>query len=748
MSRRRRQVLECLRFGRLPLLIALSGLLLNLLPALTPVQEKFDLGLLYRLRGPEKPPEDIVIVGIDHESALRLQTPNDPQSWPRRLNAEVIRNIHASNAELLAFNVFFFSPSTDPDDDRVMAEAMREMGRVVLTDYVKPRQVSPGVYLESVVHSTDQLADAALATAPFLLPKEDSGTNRFLTFFGGDGQTTLPMRLLLAYVLRTAHDDLISTFKNVAPDAVDFLKNQPTQRGQFDIVQREFTALLQSRPDLLPTLAENLRQSSMSEKARRMLRGLFRVHENGRWRYFNHYGPTRTFPTIPYYRLAGPPSEELAKVFAGKIVLIGYLEDFQPENTEGLFDSPYSTVSSVELAATALANLLEDKTVLPAFAPPKDFLWLFLWGLVLGSCAQLLSFQKALASIAALSGGYLLTAWALFQADGLWLPLFVPLIWLAPAAAIGGVLVSHLRRIRREEKMQSVIERFIPVDVFSHLTRDEDMKALPSYGRLTHGICLATDAGRYSSLAETMEPMALADLMNDYYRVIFQPVARHGGWISDVIGDATLAIWITEGDDSETRRSVLQAALEIQQAVRRFEQHHHLDFPVRIGIHCGELRIGYIGTDSRGEIRAVGDTVNIAARLEALNKVLGTEILVSEAVLADIAEPRARRLGQFLLAGKTKPVSVAQLMSCSEVEIPQYQDFNARFQIALRHFEAERWPEAYAAFNQLVLQLPDDGPARFYLKTCETRLGGAHPAGGRPLGIRIEKSDSARPLTK
>src|SRR5690606_327754 len=104
----------------------------------------------------------------------------------------------------------------------------------------------------------------------------------------------------------------------------------------------------------------------------------------------------------------------------------------------------YSTVSSVELAATALANLLEDKTVLPAFVPPREFLWVFFWGLALGSCAQLLSLQKALASIAALSAGYLLTAWALFRAAGLWLPLFVPLIWLAPTAVVGSVIVSHL----------------------------------------------------------------------------------------------------------------------------------------------------------------------------------------------------------------------------------------------------------------------------------------------------------------
>ncbi|BBA35398.1 adenylate cyclase 1 [Methylocaldum marinum] len=741
-------VLGWLRRARVPLLIAFSGLLLSLIPVLAQFGERFDFGLLYRLRGAESPPGEIVIVGIDHESALRLQAPNDPQSWPRRLNARVIRNVQASGAELLAFNVFFFSPASDPDDDRDMADAMQRMGRVVLTDYVKPRQVSAGIYLESVVHSTEQLTDAALATAPFLLPKDDYGMNQFLSFFGGESQATLPARLLLAYALLTARDDLLGVFGDVAPEATDFLRKETSEREQFDALQRELTVLLQSRSDLLPALESSLQQRPMSERTRLMLRALFRVHASGRPRYFSHYGPARTFPTIPFYKLVDSPSEQLMTALRGKIVLIGYLEDFQPEYTEGLFQSPYSTISSVELTATALANLLEDKSVRPLLTPLEELAWLFSWGLVLGCCAQLLSVKKALLSIAVLSGGYLSTAWGLFLAEGFWLPLFIPLIWHAPAALLSSMLINHWRRVRREEKIHSVIERFIPVDVFSHLTRDEDIKALPSYGRLTHGICLATDAGRYSALAETMEPMALADLMNEYYRVIFQPVARHGGWISDVIGDAMLAIWITEGNDPKTRCNVLQAALEIQQAVRRFEQHHQICFPVRIGIHCGDLRIGYIGTDSRGEIRAVGDTVNIAARLEALNKVLGTEILVSEAVLQGLEENRARRLGQFLLAGKTRPVSVAQLVSAEAVEMGHWCEVNHRFQTALDHFQEERWLEAYAAFSQLVLQLPEDGPIRFYLKTCEARLRGGLAAGDQPLGIRVEKSDSARPLTK
>jgi len=746
MSVRNRGGVAGFWLGRAPFLIGLGGLILSLLPALSQLEEEFSLGLLYRLRGAEQPPDEIVIVGIDHESALRLQTPNEPQSWPRRLNAKVIHTIHASDAELLAFNVFFFGPAPDPDDDREMADAMHRMGRVALTDYVKPRQISAGVYLESVVHSTDQLADAALTTAPFLVPKDNYGIKRFLTFFGEEAQATLPTRLLLAYALRTARSDLAGVLTGTAPEAAGILENPPTGREPFDLLQKNLAARLKSRADLLPALEKNLKQRPMRENTRRMLQSLLRIHENNGARYFNHYGPAGTFPTISYYRLADSPSEELKRSLRGKIVLVGYLEDFQPENTEGLFNTPYSTVSSVELAATALANLLEDKSVLPALTPLKETIWLVLWGLALGLCAQRGSARKAMAFIATLSGGYLLAAWALFRADGSWLPLFIPLIWQAPAASMAGVLVSYLRRVRREEKMQSVIERFIPVDVFSQLTREDEMKALPSYGRLTHGICLATDAGRYASLAETMEPMALADLMNDYYRVIFEPVAQHGGWISDVIGDAMLAIWTT-GSNPETRRNALQAALEIQQAVHRFEREHGLHFPIRIGIHCGDLRIGYVGTDRRGEIRAVGDTVNIAARLEALNKILGTEILASEAVLAEIDEKRARRLGQFLLAGKTKPVSVVQLVSHPEFGTSRWQEFNGRFQIALAHFEAAQWSEAHAAFSQLVLQLPDDGPARFYLKTCEAYLAETYPAGDRPPGISIEKSDSARPLT-
>jgi adenylate cyclase len=206
-----------------------------------------------------------------------------------------------------------------------------------------------------------------------------------------------------------------------------------------------------------------------------------------------------------------------------------------------------------------------------------------------------------------------------------------------------------------------------------------------------------------------------------------------------------LAIWITDGDACEARYSALSAALEIREAVRRFEKSHGLILPIRMGLHYGDLRIGYVGTSDRGEIRAVGDTVNTAARLEALNKLLGSHILVSEQVLEGLAVDRVRPLGEFLLAGKSRPVAVAELVPEPEGQ-SGLDELHDRFREALALFAGERWSEAYAAFTRLGLQFPDDGPTRFYQRTCQSYLADPALAAGRS-GIQVEKPESARLFT-
>jgi adenylate cyclase len=738
-----------MRIGWAPLAVALSGLLLSLLPFRAELEADMGLGLLYALRGPESPPDNVAIVGIDHNSAARLQAPDDPRDWPRGLHAEMIRNARSNAAELVAFNIFFAGPSPDPKADQAMADAMGEAENVVLTDYLKPRHIHAGVYVESVMEPAAELAGAAIATAPFLLTKNSGGANAFLTFFGEeDKRSTLPTLLFLAYSLRLWSDGLAELVLPSDPGLAALIAGHSPnskKRLDFDSLARKLADQLRTRPDLKAALETTIADRDLPEPPRRILRSLMRILHGDEVRYFNHYGPARTFRTIPYHELVTASPDAGAASLRNKILLVGYLEDFQPETTEGLFYTPYSSISSVELAATALANLLEDKWVHPAFPPLHEALWLLAWGGALGFCARRLSARRGFALILALGAGYLASAWLLFRVQGAWLPIVIPLGWQIPAALLASLALNYLRGARREQTMQSVIQRFIPVDVFSQLTRHEDSGTLPTYGRLARGLCLATDAGRYTALAETMEPMALARLMNSYYEAIFEPVTRRGGWISDVVGDAMLAIWITDGDACEARYSALSAALEIREAVRRFEKSHGLILPIRMGLHYGDLRIGYVGTSDRGEIRAVGDTVNTAARLEALNKLLGSHILVSEQVLEGLAVDRVRPLGEFLLAGKSRPVAVAELVPEPEGQ-SGLDELHDRFREALALFAGERWSEAYAAFTRLGLQFPDDGPTRFYQRTCQSYLADPALAAGRS-GIQVEKPESARLFT-
>lgn len=749
MLRPAQRRLSLSRAGGLPLALALGGVLIGLSPFVASLEERLGLGLLYALRGTAPPPSQVLILGIDHESALRLRAPDEPHAWPRKLHAEVLANARRGHAELVAFNIFFSGPSPEPGADAAMAEAMRGLHGTVLTDYVKPRQLGSGLYIESVVEPVETLAEAALATAPFLLPKDAAGAHQFLTFFGQeDPRMTLPTLLLVAYILRAHCLELVGWLDAAEPGlSASLLEGRAACTGgpwNFEALARRWQARFLAQPELETALVQALESQGLAEPVRRLFRSLVRVLAGDGLRYFSHYGPARSFPTLPYYQLAGAPADEVLAMLRGKIVLVGYLEDFQPETTEGLFYTPFSPVSSVELAAAALANLLEDRQVYPALSPLREACLLLAFGMLLGLAASAASMPRGLAYGTALGGAYLAGAVFCFEADGGWLPLAVPLGFQRPAALLACLWLNYLRRAHREAAMQSVIHRFIPVDMFSQLTRHQHAEALPAYGRLAMGVCLATDAGRYTSLAETMEPMALARLMNTYYEAIFAPVTRHGGWISDVIGDAMLAIWIAEdGDGAKARRKALAAAAELRQAVRGFEAGHGLVFPVRMGLHHGELRIGYVGTAERGEIRAVGDTVNTAARLEALNKLLGTQILAEQSVLDGVAVPgRVRPLGEFLLAGKTRPIAVAEVVAGAEAP-PAVDPLHARFADALELFKAERWREAHAAFTLLTLQYPEDGPSRFYHQTCQAYL--AEPTLGRgKAGIAVEKPAPAQ----
>src|SRR5690606_16115700 len=149
---------------------------------------------------------------------------------------------------------------------------------------------------------------------------------------------------------------------------------------------------------------------------------------------------------------------------------------------------------------------------------------------------------------------------------------------------------------------------------------------------LVHGTCLVSDIERYTTLSETLHPTMLGELMDAYYDVIVQAVHRHGGIVSDIGGDSMIAVWPAASSAAETRTAATRAALEVLEAAEAFNRGQvHGRLPTRIGLDSGQLLLGNVGASERGEFRAVGDIVNTAARLQGLNRLLGTRVLVSSA---------------------------------------------------------------------------------------------------------------------
>jgi adenylate cyclase len=230
---------------------------------------------------------------------------------------------------------------------------------------------------------------------------------------------------------------------------------------------------------------------------------------------------------------------------------------------------------------------------------------------------------------------------------------------------------------------------------------------------LLHGTCLVTDAENYTSVAESLAPTELAALMNEYYGTIFGVVQNYGGEISDTAGDSMVAVWASAEPDALARQRAAQAATAILAAVDEFNgRHPRTPLPTRIGLESGEMLLGNIGAEQRYEYRAIGDIVNTASRIQGLNQLLGTRVLVSAATLEGSADIAARDVGTFLLRGKRLPVRVLEPVAASRTTL----DLAALevFEAAMRAFRAGSWQTAHEQFAELAARFPADGPSRYF----------------------------------
>ena len=564
--------------------------------------------------GPQTPPSGLFLVAIDDASLQQgqwfAQQQNAPRwskglgqlPWPRASYATLVEKLRAAGAEAVALNVLFEGPSSrsTEDDSQLAATLTRHKGHVVLA--------------AEMLEPNDSQGAGGLSLAPPLLELQEAAGGR--------------KALGLTNMLRGENNA-------VGPHPEAYISQ---------ILKPHGFGLQRSLPlALMDAGAKKSRQPD----ALRALRP---------------YGPEGHLPRLSAWEVLDPhrwQQQPLRKKLKGALVLVGPTLN-QGENGH---NSAFGVLSGLELLGTASANSIDGTGIAPwpATALPRALvasLPLLLLGLI-GLQRSKLSWRLGCCCL-----GLILLL--VVSSSGLlrWhraLPL------LAPAAALilmacGFGFDGYWREERERRRLRRTFERYVAPSVVAEILQNREAAEGILLGRNLPVTVLFSDLKGFTALTQQLSKEGrstdLVQQLNTYLGAMVEVISAHGGTVDKFIGDAVMAVF-----GSPRSRGV---ALEAAQAVRcahamgeRLEQlnqqwlHENIaPLASGVGIASGNAVVGQIGSPERMDFTVIGNTVNLASRLESLTRVLNTPVIIDERT-AELIEPQVRaiKLGEHIIKG-------------------------------------------------------------------------------------------------
>ncbi|MGE4296614.1 MAG: adenylate/guanylate cyclase domain-containing protein [Desulfovibrionaceae bacterium] len=254
---------------------------------------------------------------------------------------------------------------------------------------------------------------------------------------------------------------------------------------------------------------------------------------------------------------------------------------------------------------------------------------------------------------------------------------------------------------------------------------------------------LFTDIAGFTKISEETPPDDLVMRLGDYLSHLSVIIHQQQGTVDKYIGDAIMAFWGAPLMLEDHAFKACRAALQCQAVLRGLEERwKESDIPMfhtRFGINTGKAIVGNMGAPERLNYTALGDSINLASRLESLNKQYGTKILLSENTYRQVhKQMAARRLDLVAVKGKQKPVYIFELVAELPDLTEEQQHLITLFEQGFDRYLQRDWPGAQAVFNEVLLARPDDGPAKVFIERCD--YFAANPPEQGWTGVFVAKS--------
>jgi adenylate cyclase len=554
----------------------------------------------FLLRGDVSPNENIVIAAIDDQSLSWVGR----WPWPRSVVAEIITWLNEAGAKVIALDIFLFDKSTDPAVDQVLVDAMAEANAIVSVNQIFTSQYS----------ITNNIPDQI-----------------FLDVIDGYGITEIErdddaiVRGIKAF--KTYQDDIY--FNWAFEIAEIYLGVDPPTNVS------------------LASLTFNGQEIPLNQRSKMLI---------------NFAGPAQTYPTYPaaYLPLGEYDSEK--DFFKDKIVFIGA----SSETLQDLYPTPFSATDltpGVEVVANAVATILSGQYF--HIAPPWVSLVLII---IAGVIAWLITkIPRPFLAIGLMFGGivgYIILRNVVFFQTGWQLATISPSLTL-----FLGVVIPTLEQAVTQEaekrRVRGMFSRFISPEMVNQLLETQDINSLNKRTELT---ILFSDIRGFTSISERLAPEEVVGLLNPYLQVMSEVIHQHGGTVDKYEGDAIVAFFGEPIPHPDHAIRAARASLEMRQELKELTRQWQAEgrfadvFEMGIGLNTGEVFVGLLGSEQRVNYTVIGDTANMAARIQDLTKEYGFPVLLSQTTYEQIKEKfPAHFVAETILRGKTEPVQIYRL---------------------------------------------------------------------------------------
>ncbi len=657
--------------------------------------------LLFRNFNKEQHPTEAVIVAIDQNSLNFFQQQGILWPWPREMYGIATEYLHSCGARAIVYDIIFDSPDIDRLNssaelsDSSFARQMQISGRVILAAQMQDStHFASGFAITQFRHSfhysvPDNLVREypriTLPIAQFQCTMAHAGAVNFFTDTDG---VCRRLPLLFRYDGRIIpYMALAATLLYANVDSVGF-----------DTQQHALTV--------------GTRQIPIDKD------GFFNVYWYGRGGVNGAFKYIAFAQLIQDYlvRMNGETPAINPDIFKDKVVFIG-------ATAAGLLDlktTPMSTLEpfpGVEVYATIFSNIIRGDYIREAS--------FWVWWLILGVVLALLVFfwQRLKVWQAALITLFivvipLLLALVLFQQYKLFFPAILSEVNILLSVLIV-LSVNYLTEGREKRLIKKVFNRYLHPAVVETLTKNPEK--LEMGGKEIIATVMFTDLQGFTGISELFTPPEIVQFLNQYFEKVAQIVFENNGMLDKYTGDGIMAVFGAPLETDQHALMACEAALGFKKlsALTINAKNQNIPLITRIGINSGNFVVGNIGSSSRMDYTAIGDTVNLSARLEGVNKIYGTQNIISESTYAFVKDHYlCRTLDYIRVKGRDKPLTIYSVIGRRDQVDESTLLLLELHEQALSLYRQNDFKAAAEAFSRLSEHFPTDPVAKVFQKRC------------------------------